>query len=137
MALCDDGSPFVRAALALPRRSQATPAERGAVGWETEAMGGSSRELERRLDDVYRAPPEEFVEARDRVAKDLRDGGDREAADQVKRARKPTAPAWLVNRTSLDHPRRVKTLLAAAEEQRKALAKGSAAKLRVCGEARG
>ena len=48
-------------------------------------------------DDLYGLPFERFVTERDALAKELRAGGDREAADAVKKLAKPTRAAWAVN----------------------------------------
>lgn len=48
-------------------------------------------------DELYALPPDEFTAARDTAAKAARDGGDRELADTVKKFRRPSIGAWLVN----------------------------------------
>lgn len=67
-------------------------------------MGENGIAVEERLDALYREPPEEFVAARDRLAKDLRAAGDRDEADRVKKLRRPSVAAWLINRTALSSP---------------------------------
>jgi hypothetical protein len=78
-----------------------------------------------RLDDLYREHPEGFVAARDRLAKDLRAAGDRGEAERVKKLRRPTAAAWLINRAALDSPAELKGFAEASgqleEAQRRAL----------------
>ena len=48
-------------------------------------------------DELYALPPDEFTAARDTAAKAARDDGDRELADTVKKFRRPSIGAWLVN----------------------------------------
>ena len=72
--------------------------------------------------ELYRVPPEEFVAARDELARRLRDGGDRERAAEVKRLRRPSQAAWLVNATAAERPELLEELLAAGEELRAAQA---------------
>lgn len=67
-------------------------------------MENSPSAADQRLDELYREHPEGFVAGRDRLAKELRDAGDRAEADRVKKLRRPTVPAWLVNRTALESP---------------------------------
>jgi hypothetical protein len=52
---------------------------------------------EERLDALYHGPLEEFTAARNELAKELRADGKDEAAAWVKRLRKPTRAAWVVN----------------------------------------
>ena len=48
------------------------------------------RDLERRIDALYEAPLEEFTALRNELAKELRRSGERDAAEEVGRLRKPT-----------------------------------------------
>jgi hypothetical protein len=73
-----------------------------------EAVETSPVASEQRLDELYREHPEGFVAGRDRLVKDLRSAGDRDEADRVKRLRRPTAAAWLINRAALTSPARVR-----------------------------
>ena len=50
------------------------------------------------VDQLYGGPPDEFIARRDARAKELRKGGDRAAADAVKKLRKPSVSAAAVNR---------------------------------------
>jgi hypothetical protein len=68
----------------------------------------SSDPSEKRLDELYREHPEEFVAGRNRLAKDLREGGDHDRAEQIKKLRRPTAAAWLVNRAAHDSPKEMR-----------------------------
>ena len=77
------------------------------------------------LDDLYRSHPSEFVAARDALAKKLREDGKREEADRVKKLRRPSAAAWLLNVTALTEPKALGAFAKASEAleaaQRKAL----------------
>jgi DNA repair exonuclease SbcCD ATPase subunit len=68
------------------------------------------RALDSALDELYSARPEEFVATRKRLAKDLRDRGDRQAAQTVQEARKPSVAAWAVNRLVRDFPKEIRRL---------------------------
>ena len=72
------------------------------------------------LDRLYGLPREEFVAARDALAKRLRADGDREAAEGVRRLAKPTLAAWAVNQLSRREPGGLRALLAAGEDLRQA-----------------
>lgn len=54
-----------------------------------------------RLDEVarelYAAPPDRFVAARNEYARQAREAGDRKLADALRKLRRPTQSAWLVN----------------------------------------
>ena len=67
-------------------------------------------------DDLYGLALEEFVPARDALAKRLRAGGDRAAADAVKRLPKPSAAAWAVNQAVRSQPRAARALWEAGDE---------------------
>jgi hypothetical protein len=67
-------------------------------------------------DDLYGLALEEFVAARDALAKRLRAGGDRAAADAVKRLPKPSAAAWAVNQAVRSQPRAARALWTAGDE---------------------
>lgn len=49
------------------------------------------------IDDLYRVRPEEFVAARDALARRLREEGRKDEAAGVKKRRRPTVVAWAVN----------------------------------------
>jgi hypothetical protein len=70
-----------------------------------------------RVDALFELPPEEFVAARDRLAKQL---DDRDAAKEVKALRRPTVPAWAVNQTVRRHQDVLRELLDAGREVRSA-----------------
>lgn len=80
--------------------------------------------MERELDSLYQVPLGEFTAARDELAKRLRDEGEREQAEEVKKLRKPTASVWLVNRLSRERELDVQRLAKAGEALGKAQAGG-------------
>jgi hypothetical protein len=85
-------------------------------------------------------PLEEFISARDAKAKELRAEGRKEAAAEVKQARKPSLAAWALNQVARRHPDEVAGVLEAgqalAEAQRAAL-EGDAGGLREAGRTLG
>ncbi|MGE5226273.1 MAG: hypothetical protein ACM3OO_05300 [Planctomycetaceae bacterium] len=95
-------------------------------------------------DDVaalYALPPDGFTAARDRLAADLRAGGDPDGAKAVKALRRPTLVAWAVNAAARARPDAVARLLDAGarleEAQRQALAgRGGATDLRTAADDR-
>ena len=88
-------------------------------------------DLEARLDALYAGPPGEFTAARTALAKELRDGGDREAAEEVGALRRPTKLAAELNRIAREEPDALAAAIAAeealAETQRSMLAGRSGA----------
>jgi hypothetical protein len=72
---------------------------------------------------LYGLDLEEFIAARDALAKELRAGGDRDGAAAVKKLAKPTRAAWAVNRLVRDRSDEIAALveagaaLAGAQEQ--------------------
>jgi hypothetical protein len=60
---------------------------------------------------LYGLDLEEFVAARDALAKELRAAGDRDGAAAVKRLAKPTRAAWAVNRLVRDRPDEIAALV--------------------------
>jgi hypothetical protein len=71
------------------------------------------------VDELYGAPPGEFIARRDALAKELR-SSDRAAADAVRKLRKPSVSAAAVNRLARSAPDDVEALLAAGEALRQA-----------------
>ena len=70
--------------------------------------------IEEIVDRLYGLPLAEFTRARNEAAGELRKAGQRDAADQVKALRKPTAVAAAVNRLVREHRREVEQFLRAA-----------------------
>lgn len=83
---------------------------------------------------LYTAPPEQFVAERNSLAKRLGERGDRARAAQVKKLKKPSLPAWAVNRAASNEPTAARRLLKAgdglAKAQRGAAGEGGGAGLR-------
>lgn len=71
-------------------------------------------------EDLYALPLGEFTAARDRLAKALKDAGDKEGAAAVKALRKPSTAAWAVNQLARRYPARVDAFLKAADRLRAA-----------------
>jgi hypothetical protein len=90
--------------------------------------------------ELYGVPPERFIEARDRLATELRAAGQDDDAAAVKKLRKPSVVAWAVNAAAREAPDEVEALLEAGEDlrraQRKALSKAGTDDLFVATEAR-
>ena len=91
-------------------------------------------ELDAEIDRLYGVPLDEFISDRDELAKRLRREGKREAADQVKNLRKPSAGAWALNQAVRRRRKETDALLAAGERLRQShealLSGGDAAALR-------
>jgi hypothetical protein len=77
-------------------------------------------ELDSEIDRLYGVPLDEFVNDRDGLAKRLRRQGEREAAEEVKRLRKPSAGAWALNQAVRRRRKETDALLAAGERLREA-----------------
>jgi hypothetical protein len=76
----------------------------------------SPTEIER----LYRVSLDQFTAERNELAKRLRAEGDRTAAEQVAKLRKPTAAAWLLNQLARSEAPRVRALLGAADDLKRA-----------------
>ena len=85
-------------------------------------MSDSTR-VEAALDALYGAPPEAFIDERKRLVKELRSAGERPAAAEVAKLRKPSAAAWALNHVSREAPAVVVEWLAAGERLRDASAR--------------
>jgi hypothetical protein len=90
-------------------------------------------------DELFGLPPEEFVAARDELARRLRREGDAEAAKRVKALRRPPLSAWAVNQLARVRGADLRELLAAGARLRAAhqaaLAGEGAAELRAAAKA--
>jgi hypothetical protein len=71
-------------------------------------------------EDLYALPLDEFTAARNRLARDLARDGEKDEAARIKALRKPSVPAWLVNRLTRQHKKESKALLRAGERLRRA-----------------
>jgi hypothetical protein len=70
-------------------------------------------------DELYQAPLAEFVRVRDAIAARLKAAGDRAGAAEVRRARKPSLPAWAANQVVWHAPAEWERLRAAADALRR------------------
>jgi hypothetical protein len=70
------------------------------------------------FDDLFSIDPNDFVATRDRLARELREEGDRDQAAEVKRLRRPAVPVWALNQVARTDPALVRTLLDAAAAAR-------------------
>ena len=77
-----------------------------------------------RIAEIYGGPLDEFVSARDALARELRQAGDRDGAAEVKALRKPRALAWVLDAAALAAPDALAGLAAAVDEAGKAQAGG-------------
>lgn len=85
-------------------------------------------------DELYQASLEAFTATRDALAARLKAAGDKEAAAEVKRARKPGVPAWAANQVVWHAAAEWKRLQSAAQALRDKHEKGAgAADLRQAG----
>jgi hypothetical protein len=91
-------------------------------------------DIEPHIDRLYALPLDEFVKARDELARSLRSAGRRDDATTVKGLRKPTVGAWALNQAVRTRRDDLRELLEAGEELRAAqerlLAGGDRAELR-------
>lgn len=85
-------------------------------GRDEQSTGELPEGVERRLDEIYRERPGEFVTRRDALARELRSEGDRESAAAVKKLRRPSAAAWVINRISAEEPERTQDFVSASEK---------------------
>jgi DNA-binding HxlR family transcriptional regulator len=93
-----------------------------------------TEDVERAVDELFTAPPEGFTEARNALAKRLKDQGDAGSARRVSALRKPVRSAWAVNRLAHDDRSTVEALVQVGEQlrlaQRRAVSGGDAEELR-------
>ncbi len=71
------------------------------------------------LTRLYSGPLERFTDARNELAKSLKEAGNTDAAEWVRALKKPTRAAWLVNQLAARKPAAVKKLLDAGGELRR------------------
>jgi hypothetical protein len=71
------------------------------------------------LDRLYGLPLGEFTAARDQLVAELRESGDRDAATRVKKLRRPSVSAWVVNQLVRQHLSEVQELLSVGNDVRK------------------
>ncbi|HKH19085.1 MAG TPA: hypothetical protein VKA57_16275 [Solirubrobacteraceae bacterium] len=70
-------------------------------------------DLQTAVDQLHAVPLEDFVAERKRLAKELRSGGDRDAAAELAKLPKPSAPAWALNHVAREEPAAVADWLGA------------------------
>lgn len=83
-------------------------------------MAGKKQDAAAEIDRLFALPPEEFVTARDELAKRLKADGRAEVAAEAKALRRPTVAAWAANQVARQHQADVDELLAAGAELRQA-----------------
>ena len=90
--------------------------------------------------DLYAAPLDRFIAARDALAKGLKEAGRDAEAAEVKKRKKPSVVAWAVNAGAREHADDVEALLEAGRELRRAhrrtLSVAGTEELRLATEAR-
>ncbi len=86
--------------------------------------------LDDAADELYALPIDEFVEARNALAKRLKSEGDGDVAARVKALRKPTVAAWLTNQLARRHGDEVAALAELGGRMRKAMSAMDGAALR-------
>jgi hypothetical protein len=72
--------------------------------------------VDQEIDHLYGLPLDEFTRERDELARRVRQEGDGERATQIKRLRKPSVPAWVVNRLARQRELDMQRLLRAGEQ---------------------
>ena len=72
------------------------------------------------VDQLFALPLDEFIAARNALAKRLKQGGDADAADQVRALPKPSVATWTVNQLARVEPDAVRSLLNVAARVRSA-----------------
>jgi len=93
-------------------------------------IGSVSRaKLNDEVDELFKLPLAEFTDARNALAKKLKQSGRANDANLVKTLTKPSVSAWTVNQIYWQHPEEFNTLLATGQRVRKAQVSGSASKL--------
>src|SRR5436190_17561372 len=71
---------------------------------------------EEEIDRLYGLPLDEFTRARDELARRVRQEGDAEGAAEIKRLRKPSVPAWVVNQLARQRELDMQRLVKAGEQ---------------------
>ncbi|WP_197321853.1 hypothetical protein [Saccharomonospora sp. NB11] len=81
---------------------------------------GTSDSLDAVVRELYGVDPGEFVAARDRRAAQAREHGEKDLAARIRKLRKPTTAAALVNTVARRHPDQVRALVSLGERMRAA-----------------
>jgi hypothetical protein len=90
---------------------------------------GGRAKLNDEVDELFKLPLAEFTDARNELAKQLKQSGRANDANLVKTLTKPSVSAWTVNQLYWDYRDEFETLLAAGQRVRKAQVSGSPSKL--------
>jgi hypothetical protein len=70
--------------------------------------------------ELYGLPLEEFTRERDTLARELKRGGKKEAAEEIRALRKPPVFVWAINQAARRRPEVTRALVRAGAELRKA-----------------
>lgn len=84
-------------------------------------MAPRRSKLDTEIQSLYGLPFGEFTAARNKLAKELKKQGDKDAAEEVSSLPKPTVSAWAVNHLFTTHSEDMEELLASGNRARKAL----------------
>jgi hypothetical protein len=79
-------------------------------------MAAGERGVRDEVDALYGLPLEDFTAERNALARNLRERGERAAAQEVGKLPKPTRVAWMVNQLSRARPRELATYLKAGDK---------------------
>src|SRR4051794_17804157 len=83
--------------------------------------------MDPRSDELYAAPPAEFVQRRDALARTLKAEGHADEAKAIAKLRKPAAAAWALGQVARQHRELLTRFLEADERLRKAQSSGGTA----------
>ena len=87
-------------------------------------------DVEAAVDELYDLPLEDFVAARDGLARQVRVDGDRAASADVRALAKPTTAAWWANQLARQRPDDIERLLVLGDELRAAMASADRQQMR-------
>ena len=93
-------------------------------------MKSNSGKLNDDVDELFKLPLAEFIDARNTLAKSLKQSGRADDANLVKTLAKPSVSAWTVNQLYWHHRDEFEMLLAAGRRFRKAQTSGKIADMR-------
>jgi hypothetical protein len=71
-------------------------------------------------DELYALPRDEFTQARNAAAKQAREHGHREMAEQIGALRRPSAAAWVANQLAREQPKEIRALVELGDGLREA-----------------
>jgi hypothetical protein len=77
---------------------------------------GQATACDEEISRLYGLPLDEFTRARDELARSVRQEGDGERAAEIKRLRKPSVPAWVVNQLARQRELDMQRLVKAGEQ---------------------